>query len=188
CKIYKLSLPVLSPIPFSFLLIQKTCSHIFLFHDAVQKPIQLIYDNPFPVLQNGEESVVSIDHIKPPHLGKLVTEKATLIQILESRKQKNQYQWKACALPRTLQGLKVIIHYTSFQISLVSPPNSYGPLKSMTFSLNRTITLEPIHSQTLESLLRTSRLGGGLRMNPSLSPKFLSSIITSLCDLIISPP
>ncbi|KAM3176585.1 hypothetical protein ACTXT7_006206 [Hymenolepis weldensis] len=47
----------------------------------------------FTVLQNGKESVVSIDRVKPAYLEKLATEDASpcFIQILQSRKQENKH-------------------------------------------------------------------------------------------------
>ena len=56
----------------------KDCSHVFLRHDAVRKPLQASYDGPFKVLQrkhktfeidiNGRKSTVSIDRLKPAFL------------------------------------------------------------------------------------------------------------------------
>ncbi|VUZ51983.1 unnamed protein product [Hymenolepis diminuta] len=61
----------------------KTCSHILLCHDAVRKPLQPIYDGPFKVLkrgektftilQNGKESAIPIDGVRPAYLDKRVT-------------------------------------------------------------------------------------------------------------------
>ncbi|VUZ52707.1 unnamed protein product [Hymenolepis diminuta] len=54
----------------------KTCSHVFLHHDAVRKPLQPIYDGPF---KNGRESVVSMDRVKPAYLDKPVTENSASV-------------------------------------------------------------------------------------------------------------
>jgi len=52
-----------------------SCTHVFVCHDAVKKPLQKPYDGPFKVLKrsdkhftldmNGHEDVVSIDRLKP---------------------------------------------------------------------------------------------------------------------------
>ena len=52
--------------------------HIFIRHDAVQKPLQAPYDGPYKVLErkgksyilriNGQERTVSLDRLKPAHL------------------------------------------------------------------------------------------------------------------------
>ena len=56
----------------------KTCTHVFLRHDAVKKPLQPPYDGPYKVIKRrdkhftldvkGSESVVSIDRFKPAYL------------------------------------------------------------------------------------------------------------------------
>ena len=55
-----------------------TCTHVFLRHDAVRKPLQPTYDGPFLILsrqekhytisKNGRSETVSIDRLKPAHL------------------------------------------------------------------------------------------------------------------------
>ena len=55
-----------------------SCTHVFIRHDAVKKPLQQPYDGPFKVTEHstkhftlhikGKESVVSIDHLKPAYL------------------------------------------------------------------------------------------------------------------------
>ncbi|VUZ39018.1 unnamed protein product [Hymenolepis diminuta] len=67
----------------------KTCSHIFPCHEAVREPLQPTYDASFSVLQevekaftllqNGKESVVFMDHVKPAYPGKPITESATSV-------------------------------------------------------------------------------------------------------------
>ena len=52
-----------------------SCTHVFVRHDAIKKPLQKPYDGPFTVLKrsdthftldmNGHEDVVSIDRLKP---------------------------------------------------------------------------------------------------------------------------
>ena len=52
-----------------------SCTHVFVCHDAIKKPLQKPYDGPFKVLKrsdkhftldmNGHEDVVSIDRLKP---------------------------------------------------------------------------------------------------------------------------
>ncbi|GFQ88017.1 uncharacterized protein TNCT_96651 [Trichonephila clavata] len=53
----------------------KTCSHVFVRHDAVKKPLQTPYDGPYLVLKrtekkftiekNGKHSTTNIDRLKP---------------------------------------------------------------------------------------------------------------------------
>ncbi|GBL72554.1 Retrovirus-related Pol polyprotein from transposon 412, partial [Araneus ventricosus] len=52
-----------------------TCTHVFVRHDAVKKPLQAPYDGPYCVLRrtdktftiekNGKESTINIDRVKP---------------------------------------------------------------------------------------------------------------------------
>ena len=53
----------------------KSCTHVFVRHDAVKKPLQKPYDGPFKVIKhstkhftleiNGSNDVVSVDCLKP---------------------------------------------------------------------------------------------------------------------------
>ena len=54
------------------------CTHVFIRHDAVRKPLQQPYDGPFLVTKctdkhftiqrNNHEEVVSIDRLKPAYI------------------------------------------------------------------------------------------------------------------------
>ena len=55
-----------------------SCTHVFIRHDAVRKPLQQPYDGPYRVLAragkhfkidiNGRQDTVSLDCLKPAHL------------------------------------------------------------------------------------------------------------------------
>ena len=59
-----------------------TCTHVFIWHDAVKKPLHQLYDGPFKVLKRsdkhftlqvkGKDSIVSIDQLKPAFLDEQV--------------------------------------------------------------------------------------------------------------------
>ena len=55
-----------------------TATHVFIRHDAVSKPLQPLYNGPYPVVRrtnkyftvdiNGHKDTVSIDRLKPAYL------------------------------------------------------------------------------------------------------------------------
>ncbi len=55
-----------------------SCTHVFVRHDAVRKPLQPPYDGPYPVVKRsdkhytiaigGREDTISLDRLKPAHL------------------------------------------------------------------------------------------------------------------------
>ena len=59
------------------------CSHVFIQHDAICKPLQQPYDEPFPVIKctdkhftihmNNHDEVVSIDRLKLAYMDTSVT-------------------------------------------------------------------------------------------------------------------
>ena len=69
------------------------CTHVFIRHDAVMKPLQQPYDGPFKVLKRsdkhfilqvkGKDSVVSIDRLKPAFIDEQVDNTLTTPQPLD---------------------------------------------------------------------------------------------------------
>ena len=67
-----------------------TCTHVFVCHDAVKKPLQQPYDGPFQVLKRSnkhftlkikdKESVVSVDCLKPAYTDDQVDDIVTMPQ------------------------------------------------------------------------------------------------------------
>ena len=55
-----------------------SCTYVFVRHDAIRKPIQVLYDGPYKVLKcsdkhftlgvNGQQKVIFLDHLKSTHL------------------------------------------------------------------------------------------------------------------------
>ena len=55
-----------------------TCTHVFVWHDAIHKPLQQQYDGSFTVIKctdknftiarNNQEEVVSVDRLKPAYI------------------------------------------------------------------------------------------------------------------------
>ena len=66
----------------------KSCTHVFVRHDAVRKPLQKPYDRPYKVQKrtkkhytidmNGQSEVISIDRLKPAFLDFPPTDQSTL--------------------------------------------------------------------------------------------------------------
>lgn len=64
------------------------CTHVFIRHDAVRKPLQQPYDGPFLVTKrtdkhftiqrNNHEEVVSVDRLKPVYIDTSVKTDTTL--------------------------------------------------------------------------------------------------------------
>ena len=69
------------------------CTHVFIRHDAVTKPLQQPYDGPFKVLKRsdkhfilqvkGKDSIVSIDRLKPAFIDEQVDNTLTTPQPLD---------------------------------------------------------------------------------------------------------
>lgn len=66
------------------------CTHVFVRHDAVRKPLQQPYDGPFKVIKrtdkhftlqmNNREEVVSIDRLKPAYLDLTISSDSTTLR------------------------------------------------------------------------------------------------------------
>ena len=65
------------------------CTHVFVRHDAVRKPLQQPYDGPFNVIKrtdkhftiqmHNREEVVSIDRLKPVYLDLSISSDSTTL-------------------------------------------------------------------------------------------------------------
>ena len=66
------------------------CTHVFVRHDAVRKPLQQPYDGPFKVIKrtdkhftlqmNNREEVLSIDRLKPAYLDLTISSDSTTLR------------------------------------------------------------------------------------------------------------
>ena len=71
-----------------------TCTHVFVRHNAVKKPLQRPYDGPFQMLKRtgkhftlkikDKESVVSMDRLKPAYTGDQVDDVVTVSQPVDA--------------------------------------------------------------------------------------------------------
>lgn len=65
------------------------CTHVFVRHDAVRKPLQQPYDGPFKIIKrtdkhftlqmNNREDVVSIDRLKPAYIDSPISSDSTTL-------------------------------------------------------------------------------------------------------------
>ena len=65
------------------------CTHVFVCHDAVWKPLQQPYDGPFKVIKqtdkhftlklNNREEVISIDRLKPAYIDSSIPSDSTTL-------------------------------------------------------------------------------------------------------------
>ncbi len=130
-----------------------TCTHVFIRHDAVRKPLQPPYYGPYPVVKrsdkhytidiNGRRDTVSLDRLKPAHLDIAVN---TLPQATprntvhwENNTHSAGYSpshslWTASSLAKASLFLRVVRHWEgsdvvdrlNFELSNLSPQSTWS--------------------------------------------------------------
>ncbi|GFQ70166.1 retrovirus-related Pol polyprotein from transposon 412 [Trichonephila clavata] len=98
----------------------ETCSHLFVCHDAVKKPLQVPYDEPYLVLKrndtmftiekNGKQSTINIDRLRPAffensHHSSAPTISPPPVAVLTSTKPVPDPS------PSSLCHLQILLHY-----------------------------------------------------------------------------